>query len=439
MAQSCVYQTEKKVVKTMTYFNDTAKMTGGSEHEIANTRGSECQFWCNRDWKREIHAAGFKWAKVVSDGSYNVKAEIVTPVFLLPLDGQAFADLKALFEFIESKGGRIKRGCGLHANIGTRLVTGISSDEFWQRSKDAMELSEQFYNVPSENLTDVMPLFLAKDVIKRYAIHHDVIDSLVSPSRRCENSGIFSYPAPAQRWPQDEKNQSYFCHSIRSIAGNMQQRFDRANDAYDVARILAECQIIYRGSQCGKFAAINMENFGYGRIEFRQHQGTLNATKTAAWFKLIEQMFRHSDATRVFLRPEREITTGTPAMPYRNGSRIGVMWQTMRREGGATTQELMNVTGWDAGTIRARISEMRNAHGQDVILCHTQQRYGNAYGSSRGYHDLNGYEAVIGETRIEPACYALRSENHIGQTSVFAGLDDQTFEYLNARRNANMA
>ena len=421
----------------MLYFTDGSKMTGGCEWELAHKPNSECSGWGVYQWEQAIRNAGFSWIRVESDGSYNVKVELVSPTFLLPLDGQAYADIKALLEFVESKGGKILKGCGLHANIGTRLVAGVPSDEFWNASKLAMSNENRFYRPSAVNLSDAMPIELVKDVIKRYAIHHDDVDSLLSPSRRCESSGIFSHPAPADHWPQDNNNQSYFCHSIRRIAGVMESRFDACTTEYEVAETLKACQTIYR-SQHAKFAAINMGHFGTGRIEFRQHQGTLNVKKTAAWLKLIEQMFRYSHGARVAHVPEQQVNNGTPASPYRNGSRLAVMWETIRRDGGATTQQISNATGWDAGTIRARISEMRARHGQDNIRCHTQQRYGNAYGSSQGNHDLNGYEAIQGEVVTVPAHWSLLPANRIGMTSIFAGLDDQTFAYLMERRADHM-
>ena len=54
------------------------------------------------------------------------------------------------------------------------------------------------------------------------------------------------------------------------------------------------------------------------------------------------------------------IIVDTPEHPFRRGSRIGVLYTAMRVDGGATTRDLMNATGWSADTIRARVSEIRN-------------------------------------------------------------------------------
>ena len=75
-------------------------------------------------------------------------------------------------------------------------------------------------------------------------------------------------------------------------------------------------------------------------------------------------------------------------------------------------------------------------HGDDAIICHNMQAYGHSYGDSQGNHDLNGYEAIQSVSRTIEGEAALLPENRLGIASIFAGLDDQTYEYLNSRRNA---
>ena len=77
---------------------------------------------------------------------------------------------------------------------------------------------------------------------------------------------------------------------------------------------------------------------------------------------------------------------------------------------------------------------MRRSHGDAAIVCHTQQTFGHRYGSSNGEHDLNGYEVLQQVTTQVAGGVALYPENRIGVTSIWAGIDDQTFEYFNQRR-----
>jgi hypothetical protein len=111
------------------------------------------------------------------------------------------------------------------------------------------------------------------------------------------------------------------------------------------------------------------------------------------------------------------------------------MWSLIRRDDGATTREIADATGWTAQTIRARISEMRREHGEQAVICHTQQAYGHSYGSSNGEHDLNGYMVPATIERRQRDNGGLLPENQRGVSSIWAGLDDETFEYFNTRRD----
>ena len=97
--------------------------------------------------------------------------------------------------------------------------------------------------------------------------------------------------------------------------------------------------------------------------------------------------------------------------------------------------EISAATGWTADTIRARVSEWRNTHGDQAVITHTQQAYGHRYGASNGGHDLNGYEIAREIETTVAGGVALYPENRRGVTSIWAGLDDQTFEFFNTRRD----
>ena len=395
-------------MKTMTYLTNTSFLTAGIELEFHNKRG---QYRSVDQWRTLLTDAGFDWIQVKYDGSANVDVEIVFPPMPAHGAGGALDDIRAVMQFIETNGGKVsKKGCGLHVHIGNRAVKDISPAYYWTHSKGTMASRNGYFMPIDDQRHDVMPMALVKDVLIRYANQQNDVDLLLAPSRR-ENGC-----------------QARFCHSIRRIADNGRNRneFNNATSANELNQILGR-----------KFASVSLNTWArLGTIEFRQHQATLEIAKLEAWCLLIDAMFRHSDANRIDYSASRTVETSTLEQPYRNGSRIGIMWETIRRDGGATVSEISNVTGWDASTIRARVSEMRSQHGDDAIICHNQQAYGHSYGTSQGNHDLNGYEAIQSVTRTIEGEAALLPENRLGIASIFAGLDDQTFEYLNSRRNA---
>lgn len=395
-------------MKTMAYLTNTSFLTAGVELEFHNKRGL---YRSIDQWRTLLSDAGFDWLLVKYDGSANVDVEIVFPPMPAHGAGGAMDDIRAVMQFIETNGGKVsKKGCGLHVHIGNRAVTDISPAYYWTHSKLTMASTGAFFMPADNQCHDVMPMALVKDVLIRYANQQNDVDLLLPPSRR-ENGC-----------------QARFCHSIRRIgdSGRNHDEFNNATSANELNQILGR-----------KFAAVSLDTWArVGTIEFRQHQATLEIAKLEAWCLLIDAMFRHSDANRIDYTANRTVTVSTPEQPYRNGSRIGIMWETIRRDGGATVSDISNVTGWDAGTIRARVSEMRSQHGDDAIICHNMQAYGHSYGDSQGNHDLNGYEAIQSVTRTIEGEAALLPENRLGIASIFAGLDDQTYEYLNSRRNA---
>jgi hypothetical protein len=99
----------------------------------------------------------------------------------------------------------------------------------------------------------------------------------------------------------------------------------------------------------------------------------------------------------------------------------------------------MNITGMGADNIRARISEIRNAIGQDAVLTYTQQQYNHRYGASGGSHDLGGYEILQEVTRREIAPQNaiegdLLPSDIIASDSIWHGLPYDIVQYFQSGR-----
>lgn len=386
----------------MPYLQDKF-LTFGAEVEFANQSGHHHSY---QDWGRMLQTAGFDWVNCKYEATHGVVAEIIIPPFS-PYSTAAKQDIARLFDFVTANGGRVGLvGTGGHVHVGNTAwrmedfdnTALVATNNHWLQSKDAMANGRYLENPFREK----MPLVLVKDVIKRYAIHQNEVNGLISRSRR----------------------QNRFCPPITAIGDRHETAWDNADTITEMNRILG-----------GKFAAVSVDTWARcGTVEFRQHQATLDSTKLFNWCKLIDNMFIHSDCNRINYGGGM-VETATPENPYRRGSRVAILWQAMRQDGGATTRDLMAATGWTADTIRARVSEMRRDHGQNAVICHNQQHYGHSYGSSNDGHDLNGYE-IPTTIMTQQNDATIRIDEDRGMTSIWVGVSDELFEYFNARRQA---
>jgi len=114
---------------------------------------------------------------------------------------------------------------------------------------------------------------------------------------------------------------------------------------------------------------------------------------------------------------------------FRSGSRIGLIYSMCRSNGGCDVHDLMNATGTTAINIRARISEIRARLSDGAVVTHTMQANGNSYGDGQ---DLARYE-ILSEYQTQSTGARLMPANRIGLESVWAGLQDDLFEWWQNR------
>lgn len=184
------------------------------------------------------HSVGTRW-KVVYDASVSGGCEIVSP----PLSGPAgFTAIKAVMQALKAAGGRTNSSCGLHVHHEVEDLTGEE---------------------------------MAR-LIEMYDAHQGTMNSLVSPSRR--NNGM------ARRFEFGE-------------AARFARVFRSAGQGKGAA---AKRQVRSQGigeRPESRYRVLNVHSFPtYGTLEFRQHQGTLNAAKTEAWVLLGQAMIEAARA-----------------------------------------------------------------------------------------------------------------------------------------------
>ena len=401
-------------------FNDTASFKAADEN------------WGYEKWGRELRDRGFDWARVEDESTNGVTAEIVTPTFS-PRSAAAKADIRRLLNTIEELGGcgwrqygwQREVHVGMHCHVGIAPVDGsaLTPDAHWVYTKHAMATSGRFDNGA---LADVMPLALAKDVITRYAASESELNAC--------------FPA----WRRTSNGANWACRSISHVAdGSGYNRFWQAggDSVADAARAAAGVLSV----TSPKFAVASLDTWArLGTVEFRQAPMTLSADKLWQWLTLLENLFMTSASGRLDWDAigGATDTRQTPDQLFRRNSRIGLIYSMCRRDGGATVQEIISATGWDADTIRPRITEIRQRldatghNGQAAVVTHNQQVYGNAYGASNGRHDLSGYE-VLREYTVRNAAgdIPLLPVTRRAPATVWYGLADECFEYWQGRKN----
>lgn len=357
----------------------------------------------------QLDRHGFSWARVKRELTPGVPVEIVTPPMPWGFH-ETTLDVQALFKFLRENGMQVgMEDSSCHVNMSMRWVKETADmSAVWAAQKSA-HANGGIIALPTMDMTDQIGLPVWQDVILRYAKHQHAMSSMVAPSRR-RNS--YAYPLSNILRQQD----AIWNASTLSQLDDLITLHGRNPD---------------RGSS-SKFYAMAMHKASlYGVVEFRQHDSTLNYRRLSAWVKLLTAMVRHSDMNRVSAGGDRLINS--PDSIARVTSRLNVCYSLIRRNGGATTREIMDATGCTPQRIRAMITEIRQTldretggYGQQLVETHNQQHYGHSYGDSRGEHDLNGYE-VSRQLAVTLPNGLL--ENPAGD-AIWYGLDDDSFEVL---------
>ena len=188
--------------------------------------------------ERYNHTTRTHW-KVTTDGSlgYGQGREIVSP----PLSGEAgFEALHKVCGVVTRTGGRINKDCGLHVHIGAQ-----------HRELD-------FF----------------KNAVRMYHHFERAIDSFLAPSRR----------GSASRW----------CRPVEYSPSAL----DAASTVDQIAASLRPAQSLRNWRGSGRYCKFNLQPFGeLGTVEFRQHQGTVEARKIEMWTRFLLRFCTKAAAT----------------------------------------------------------------------------------------------------------------------------------------------
>ena len=383
----------------MPNLNDTTALTPIPTFGIEVEMGGISYSRFERLLNDEGITSGFK---SVYDASLNVDAEIVTCP-LAPCQ-TAWEYIQNLLAAINKIGRRelgssnrlINVGCGLHVHIGNAFLTnGVDADEYCRKS------IASFPNSLHLDHADTMDVALVKDIVWRYARQQKMISTMLANSRRQGGEG------------------HRFCKEIDRLVAQI----ENANTISQLESILA--------SVCddSKFSSVTLKTWRKGTIEFRQHQGTTDNLKIRRWVEFLLNIVTHSTINRIDGNGTRTINHTTPIDPFRRNTRVGVQYNMMRTDNGATTRELMDATGCSEERVRGRVTEIRRRVGAQAVVTHTQQSNGANYGDGTDhtrYQVLQTYQEQTDGAELMP-------ENRRGGESVWCGITDDHFTWWQDR------
>lgn len=163
--------------------------------------------------------------------------EVVSPV----LQGEGdFAQVQRVCKVLEARELTVNKTCGLHVHLGAGDMT------------------------PSDILA----------IAKRYATHEDKLDAIVAPSRRGAAGGLG------------------YCMTNKGFLTIDNDRVTDLQSLYNVADAAVRGRGAPQGDD-GRYTKFNVKAYQRHRtVEFRQHQGTINAEKIEYWVRFLQQFVK---------------------------------------------------------------------------------------------------------------------------------------------------
>jgi len=347
---------------------------------------------------------------VKTDGTGGVDFEIVLPYMVVT--SNFFKDtLQKLFSALESIGASTFESAGIHHNISLHVFNkNLCIEEFSKKSfkkKQNLPLTEFIEKTPNNEDKRIHPL-VTIDVVRRIANNYTIFDSMEHFTRRDFTNRV---------WIEEDICKA--CHSSNMIKNIkfLENKITENIESYE------QLKNLYNRSSL-KYFSVNVQNVtSQNRIEFRNQGNTLEFNKIYNKALFYNHLFNDSHKNRIQYGTIQ--ISRTPSIPFRPYSRIGQMWTLARRDRGASTRELMALTGNTAQYVRSRMSEFRQQFGDSAIVTHTQQANGASYGDGI---DLTRYE-ILKEFNIGTPT-KLKRENRIGLDSLFANMTDSLYEKL---------
>lgn len=295
---------------------------------------------------------------VKPDGSLNPGGrEIVSPI-LSGTDGLQMVHTVATA--LARAGHVADRSCGFHVHVGARGMTG----------------------------REVAAVFT------RYAVMADEIMASLAPSRRHNHyCGVPNGAAVALLF--------------NGIAADADPR-----------------RVMYAVNQTSRYAAVNLMNMqrgtDTGTIEFRQHQGTVDADRMVAWIKFVRGFVVES--ARVANAPAEVVTTAAPrGNPFvKRQSQQARLWDEFASGATLTGEHIARFLGTTEARAVGQINNMRRNAASHGAPCEILVRRGRR-GAPTTYQMTNATNGATTNTR------------RVVWGDMFDGIDADVAAYMTAR------
>ena len=294
------------------------------------------------------HNARPHW-KVITDGSlgdYQRGVEVVSPI----LEGEeGIAEMRLVCEAMTDFGCTVNQSAGFHVHVGAR----------------------------GEGLG------FFKKLVRLYQTYERVIDGMMPVSRRASSNT--------------------YC---RSLAGASPAAISNATSMSALADVITRSS----RAQADRYHKVNITAFSrHSTVEFRQHSGTVDATKAENWVRLCLKMADAAKRDDVIF----ETATGSaPRNTARYGSKRHTVIEMIMRPNGATRTEIISAVDWPS----ISISQIAASSGLNILTTRTgrETRYSlNAVATTPTRHDVSvgGFCTLIGATDAERAYVERRTAN----------------------------
>jgi hypothetical protein len=239
------------------------------------------------------HNATPHW-KIVPDGSlgdYTHGVEVVSRA-LPPLQGEeGIKEMRAVCEALTDFGCTVNKDAGMHVHVG---VAGMGLGFF-------------------------------KKAVRLYQTYEKVIDGIMPMSRR-NSTNTFT----------------------RSLLAASPAAINQAASISDLA------YTIQRASRAGepRYHKVNVTAFNrHKTIEFRQHSGTVDATKSENWVRICWAIVEAAKNDAITFETATQASAGTFRNTARRGSKRHTIVEMIMRPQGASRTEIVEATQWPSVSI----------------------------------------------------------------------------------------
>lgn len=269
---------------------------------------------------------------ITEDGSLDSPdgrtAEVVSPI----LHGsEGLKQVRKVCQALEAFGAEVNKTCGLHVHVGAKELT------------------------PGEVVK----------IITRYAEHEDFINRLVHPSRRksapfCSSMKPYVSKLDPELMVEEKKEIKHLqaaidvcpicdnscCRTCRMRKKQIRGLRNKIDSGVKFATVEEIAALVD-----DRYTNINIQAYcKHGTLEFRQHNGSINATKVVNWIQFVLNFVEQSRA----LTPHKKKKTDVGNRRYR------AVCAALKAAGnrGLTTSQMARVGGWKTSGVPQAVGRL---------------------------------------------------------------------------------